>query len=143
MSVSRKPAELKGISGTDQPCYANVLAFDLPDGAPPLPEAFAELQAELPKVAERIEALWNSYLEIFARRGQSVADFGAALYSMCTLEVRIRTLEETGKDVPMAMVNGHRVYLHEFHLTPAGNVVPASSRKGNDFAKNGRPPRRA
>ena len=134
-----KSSHLKAVAGTVQPCREAQEAFQVSDGQPSLPPDFEDLKTTQPVVAKRVLRTWNGYLEIFQRRGQAAADFEAALYSLCTLEVRIRMLEETNKDVPMAMVNGHRVYLNEFHLTPAGNIKPAGTPAGNKFKNNGRP----
>lgn len=137
-----KPNHLKAVSGTNQACRETVVAFEPTEAEPSLPPDFQDLKDSKPKVAERVLRVWNAYVEKFKRRGQSVGDFENALYSMCTLEVRIRMLEEAGQEVPQAMVNGHRVYLNEFHLTPAGNVKTAGGgAKGNRFGNNGKPRR--
>ena len=136
-----KPNHLKAVAGTIQPCRENVVAFDVSDDEPSLPPDFDNLKEAKPIVAARVLRVWNGYVAKFQRRRQPVADFENALYSLCTLEVRMRMLEESGAEVPQAMVNGHRVYLNEFHLTPAGNIRPGGKPEGNRFGNNGKPRR--
>ena len=130
---------LKAIAGTERLDRSTVLAFEVANHDPCLPADFEDLKNSKPLVAARLLRTWNGYVAKFSGRGQKVADFENALYSLCALEVRIRMLEERGDEVPMAMVNGHRVYLNEFHLTPAGNIKPAGTPAGNKFANNGKP----
>jgi hypothetical protein len=134
-----KPNHLKAVSGTIEPGRSSVVAFEPSYDEPTLPPDFEDLKQSLPKVATRVLRMWNGYVAKFRRRNQGVADFENALYSMCALEVRVRMLEESGAEVPMAMVNGLRVYQSEFQLTPAGNVKPAGTPAGNKFKNNGRP----
>lgn len=134
-----KPSHLKSVAGTDQPCRSNVVAFDVPEGPATLPAHFEKLRETRPKFADSVLEIWNYQIAKYGERGQATAGYARALYQMCLLEAVILEKTTNGTEVPMAMVNGLRVYYNEFHDTPAGNVVPAGTAKGNRFGKNGKP----
>jgi len=136
-----KPNHLKAVAGTNQKCRTTETVVAPLEGEVCLPVDFTTLKEQKPKFAERVLAIWNSKIEIYRARQQSVVGCEAALYQYCLLEAAINDGYERDGGVPTAMISQHRVYANEFYDTPASQVTTGNGSGGNRFGNNGKPRR--
>jgi len=126
------PAAKKVLRGTFQPCRARaavVVPVEAPLGPPP---------AWLKGSALR---LWGEKTAIYARRGQSVVGCESALAQYCQVEADLIRRWQHHADIPVALINAHRIYANEFYDTPASQQgAQLHPRATNRFAQNGRRP---
>lgn len=88
--------------------------------------------------------LWKDKVGIYERRGQSVVGCESALAQYCAVEADLIDRWKRGTDVPVALINAHRIYANEFYDTPASQQAAGKPKgAGNRFAANGRPPDQA
>ncbi len=126
-----KPAHLKVITGTNQPCRETVQIVQPLDGEPARPKW-------LTGPARRA---WDTKVECYEARGQSVAGCEDALAQYCALEAELIAMWRKKLTPPVAMINAHRIYANEFYDTPAAQHQSAGKAKAvNRFAQNGRKP---
>lgn len=128
------PDETKVVRGTFRPCRALDGAVAPLDGSVVAPK-WLKGQAL---------RLWRVKVETYDRRGQSVVGCESALAQYCAVEADLIARWRKGSDVPVALINAHRIYANEFYDTPASQQA-AGTKTGasNRFTSNGRPPDRA
>lgn len=125
------PDEMKVLRGTFRSVRALAPAIEPLPGVPVAPKW---LKGQAKK-------LWNIKVETYARRGQSVVGCEAALAQYCAVEADLIQRWRKGADVPVALINAHRIYANEFYDTPASQVAAGTKGSGgNRFGNNGRPP---
>lgn len=127
------PDAMKIVKGTFQPCRSTEPVVQ-PLNGPVTPPEWVQGKA--------LE-LWNEKVRIYERRGQSVVGCESALAQYCQVEADLIDRWQRGKDVPVALINSHRIYANEFYDTPASQHAAGAKKAGeNRFAANGRPPAR-
>ncbi len=134
-----KPSKLKVVGGTERKDRETSHVYGELQGEILLPDDYADLKDEKPRLAKKVLRTWNRKLEIYAQRSQSVVGFEGVLYQYCLLEVSINEMYNMGAPVSTAMVSQYRVYATEFYDTPASQVISGPGPKGNPFANNGKP----
>lgn len=126
------PEALKIAKGTARPSRTTTQAVPSLDGEPVCPSW----------LKGRARTLFAQKVAIYAQRNQSVVGCEGALAQYCQLEAELERRWKKGADIPMAMINGHRLYASEFYDTSASQqqgpkkADPAS----NPFARNGKRP---
>lgn len=90
----------------------------------------------------RARTLWTQKVAIYAQRKQSVVGCEGALAQYCALEAELERRWKKGIEIPMAMINGHRLYASEFYDTSASQQQgpKKADQKDNPFAGNGKRP---
>lgn len=84
--------------------------------------------------------VWDRKVTEYHRRAQGVVGMEDALAQYCQLEANLISMHKRSITPPMAMVNGHRVWAHEFFDTPAATIQKGGTVKpGNPF-KDDKPP---
>lgn len=136
---SKKPAALKAISGTSQPCRAAPPpSVELPvvTDVPPAPDWLPNAHA----VKE-----WNRLAPILAANKLLTEGGLSALAMLCALHGKIVQLYAAGEAPTASMVSTMQSMINDFGLTPVaqGKVKPngGEEQKGNKFSGNGRRPR--
>jgi hypothetical protein len=84
--------------------------------------------------------VWHEKLAIYEARGQEVRGCEAALAQYCAIEADLIDKWQRRVDIPVALLNAHRIYANEFYDTPASQQ--AGGKKGgqeaNPFKNNGK-----
>jgi hypothetical protein len=126
------PDAVKVLKGTFQPCRARGRAFD------PLPADGLIVPKWLKGQALRI---WKEKTAVYDKRGQSVVGCEGSLAQYCAVESELIARWKKGQDVPVALINAHRIYANEFYDTPASQQAGGKKTGGeNRFTRNGQPP---
>ena len=133
---SKKPATLKAISGTTQPCRAAPApAVELPaiTEVPPAPDWLPNAHA----VKE-----WNRLAPLLTAN-QLLTEGGlSALAHLCAMHGKIVQLYAAGEAPTASMASTLQSMINDFGLTPVaqGKVKPHGGEedKGNKFARNGK-----
>lgn len=128
----RLPEALKLAKGTAKPSRASAPVVPTLEGEPVRP---AWLKGGALKV-------WNERIEIYRQRGQSVRGLEGTLAQYCATEARLIDLWRRRVDIPVTLINQHRIYANDFYDTPASQQQSAVRAKGDDnpFARNGQRP---
>ncbi|MET3132874.1 phage terminase small subunit [Oxalobacteraceae bacterium GrIS 1.11] len=131
---SKKPAQLKAISGTKQPCRAAPAAINLPviDEVPDAPDWLPNAHA----VKE-----WNRLARILTANKLLTEGGLSALAMLCALHGKIVQLYAAGEAPTASMASTLQSMINDFGLTPVaqGKVKPVGEEtKGNKFANNGK-----
>lgn len=85
--------------------------------------------------------VWRDKTEIYRRRGQSVTGCEGALAQYCAVEADLIDRWKRRVEVPVALINAHRIYANEFYDTPASQQAAGQKTPGgNRFSGNGQPP---
>ncbi len=132
--TQRKSADLKLVSGTDQPSRRRERVVD----ELPAPAGGIKPPTWLKRLGRR---LFLQYVELFEARGQNIAGSENALAHFCALEAGI--IENYHKKAlmpPAAMMRSYTTLAGQFHLTPESQSAPAGGKAKNRFARNGKPP---
>lgn len=135
MKRGTKPTSkaLKVLRGTFQPCRARTATIAPLEGEVVVPRWLTGLARQL----------WTIKAGTYARRGQSVVGCEAALAQYCRVEADLIDRWRKGREVPVALINAHRIYANEFYDTPASQQAAGSqATASNRFARNGRAPDR-
>lgn len=128
------PDSLKVLSGTFRQDRSREPAVPVLQGEPTRPKW-------LKGPALRI---WCEKTAIYERRGQSIVGCEGALAQYCAVEADLIHRWRKGQDVPVALINAHRVYANEFYDTPASQQTGGKKTGSeNRFTRNGQPPARA
>jgi hypothetical protein len=130
---SKKPAKLKILSGTNQPCRAQGEGVDLPatDSVPDPP-------GWLPNAHAVVE--WNRLAPTLHNVGLLTQVGTSVLGVLCGLHGKIVQLFAAGECPTGHMLAQYRALVNDFGMTPAaqGKVKQAGeTKKGNKFANNG------
>ncbi len=129
-----RPDAMKVVRGTFKPSRALEAVVEPLAGEPTVPKWLKGAALDL----------WREKCGIYERRGQSVVGCEAALAQYCRVEADLIDRWRRGSDVPVALINAHRIYANEFYDTPASQQA-AGKKVGaaNRFSANGQPPARA
>lgn len=134
MPRAKKPASLKVISGTDQPCRRDEDGVEIPalDEVPEAPDWLPNAHAvkEFDRLAQILHA------------NKLLTEAGVmALAHLCALHGKIVQLYAAGESPTANLVSQYRNLINDFGLTPVaqGKVKSGGETKaGNKFANNGR-----
>lgn len=135
MANPRKPAKLKVIAGTDQPCRrpgASPVELPLAAEIPAAPDWLPNVHA----VSE-----WNRLAPILHKVGLLTEGGLSALGTLCALHGKLVQLWSAGEAPTGHMLAQYRALVNDFGLTPVaqGKVRPTGEEKsGNRFASNGK-----
>lgn len=125
------PQEIKLAKGTARPSRVSVPVVPVLEGEPIRP---AWLKG-------RARTIWDQKVAIYAARQQMVRGCEGPLAQYCALEAELVKRWAKGIDIPMAMVNGHRLYANEFYDTSASQQQGAKKpEEANPFDQHGRSP---
>lgn len=130
----KKPAQLKAIAGTNQPCRETPKVLNLPtiDVAPPAPDWLPNAHA----VKE-----WDRLAKILTANKLLTEGGLSALGMLCALHGKIVQLYAAGEAPTASMAGTLQSMINDFGLTPVsqGKVKPSGdTEKGNRFAANGK-----
>ena len=130
MAPRTKPANLQDISGLSRPDRPRVELFNPLQGEPVKPDW----------LKGRASKIWDSRVEKYRARGMKVRGNEDVLAQYCALEADlIDQFWRKQITPPMAMVNAHRLYAHEFFDTPASqHVTLKGGLKDNPFTEHKR-----
>ena len=137
MGNPRKPAQLKVLSNTDQPCRRaapnSVVDLPLTESVPDAPDWLPNAHA----VKE-----WQRLAPILFHNKLLTEAALTALGHLCALHGKLVQLWAAGESPTGHMMAQYRSLINDFGLTPIaqGKVKPAGTenRPGNKFAKNGK-----
>lgn len=132
----KKPAGLKVISGTTQPCREPAAAVALPtvDSVPEPPDWLPNAHA----IKE-----WRRLAPILVANKLLTEAGLAALAHLCALHGKIVQLYTAGEAPAASLVSQYRNLINDFGLTPVaqGRVKAAAPEpEGNAFTRNGKRP---
>lgn len=125
-----KPPELVEASGTTKPCRAreSVVQHIAGDAVRPA------------WVVGRARKIWETKVETYLARGQSVKGCEEALAQYVSLEAAL--IEDYWKKKtapPAAMLNTYKSFAIEFYDTPASQIKPSGGNTPtNPFSRNGK-----
>lgn len=136
MANPRKPASLKVVAGTDQPCRRQPQAVELPTiaTAPPAPDWMPNPFA----IKE-----WERLAPILAANRLLTEASLSALGVLCALHGQIVDMWSRRVEPNGALLGQYRALINDFGLTPVaqGKVKQgAQEKEGNRFAGNGKRP---
>ncbi|MFC7518704.1 hypothetical protein ACFQUU_27205 [Herbaspirillum sp. GCM10030257] len=130
----KKLAQLKSISGTNQPCRETAPGVELPtlDQVPTAPDWLPNAHA----VKE-----WDRLATILTNNKLLTEGALSALGMLCALHGKMVQLWAAGEAPTASLYGQYRNMVNDFGLTPVaqGKVKPSGEeKKGNKFANNGR-----